>query len=77
MLPKKIEYCPVCPKTEGKLGYYTPGMAHSFVCTDCQFIYSWDSNGKLLPPVKYAHPKKSKRCGCASCQTRDGYTNAD
>lgn len=72
MLPKKTAYCPVCPKNEGQLGYFSPGMPHSFVCRDCQFIYAWDSKGKLLPPVKYVHPRKSKKCTCANCKSRDG-----
>lgn len=73
MLPKKMAYCPVCPKAEGQLGPYTPGMAHSFVCTDCQFIYSWDSRGKAQPPIKYTHPKKTKKCTCSGCQARDSH----
>lgn len=77
MFSKKAAYCPVCPKTEGPLGHYTPGIAHSFVCTDCQFVYAWDSKGRMQPPIKYIHPKKSKKCTCASCQARDGYTNID
>lgn len=77
MLPKKTAYCPVCPKSEGQLGYYTPGMACSFVCRDCQFVYSWDSKGKIQPPIKYVHPKKSKKCGCPSCQARDGFVTPD
>jgi len=77
MFPKKIQYCPVCPKSEGQLGYYTPGMARSFVCKDCQFVYSWDREGKMLPPVKYVPPKRGKKCGCPSCRVRDGLIDVD
>lgn len=73
MFSRKIAYCPVCPKAEGELGYYTPGMSRSFVCTDCQFIYRWDSNDHLEPPIRYFPPKKVQKCMCASCQVRDGF----
>lgn len=59
----KIANCPVCPPGENWLGYIVKGEVCSYLCDDCQFTYTWDTKGKLLKPVKYKDPKKS-RCGC-------------
>lgn len=63
---KSVE-CPVC---KDYLGYLVNGEVCSFVCKDCQFIYSWDRKGYLLPPVKL-ESKKPKKCTCGGCQVRD------
>ncbi len=67
MFSKTIAFCPVCDST---LGYLTKGQVCSFVCQDCQFIYSWDTKGKLGAPIKM-NPKKAPVCGCASCEGRN------
>ncbi len=52
-----------CPVGNDPLGYRAEGKPFSALCTDCQFIYSWDRRGHLLTPEKY-NPKKCVTCGC-------------
>lgn len=63
---KKLANCPVCPKGENWLGYIVKGEVCSYLCNDCQFIYTWDAKGKLKAPIKYK-PAKDTRCGCGGC----------
>jgi len=73
MLPyKKVANCPVCPEGQNWLGYIVKGEVCSFLCDDCQFIYSWDTKGKLMKPVKYKSKKVWKGyCGPSGCICRD------
>ncbi len=64
-MPKLTMKCPVCPTI---LGRRDKGVAASFECADCRWIYSWDAEGVLQKPRK---PNKIKGCDCAGCQTRD------
>lgn len=64
---KKEAYCPV--GNHIKLGELTKGEICSFVCKECRFMFSWDREGKLLPPIKIAPPPKL--CMCASCIDRN------
>lgn len=62
----KVAKCPVCPDGDNWLGYIVNGEVCSFLCDDCQYIYTWDNKGKLLKPLKYKKPKDT-RCGCGGC----------
>jgi NAD-dependent SIR2 family protein deacetylase len=55
-----------CPVGKEALGYRFDGEMAEFECTDCDFIYSWDKNGRLLPPEKKKKPPKL--CNCGNCQ---------
>ena len=66
MLPKAAN-CPVC---DAQLGYATKGEVCMFVCKECQWIFTWNAKGKLLPPVR-ANMKMPETCDCGSCQYRD------
>lgn len=63
MFTSRAAYCPVGNE---RLGLIVKGEVCSFVCKDCEFIYTWDKQGKLLVPVKLK-PHKDTRCGCNSC----------
>lgn len=63
---KKVANCPVCPPASNWLGYIVKGEVCSYLCDDCQFIYTWDTKGKLMKPVKYKAAKDT-RCGCGGC----------
>jgi transposase-like protein len=68
----KLANCPVCPTGDNWLGYIVKGEVCSYLCNDCQFIYSWDTKGKLMKPVKYKPTKSWKGyCGPAGCVCRD------
>lgn len=67
MFNGKMLKCPVCATIFGRL---TPDEVCSFVCRECEWIYSWDRKGKLMPPVKLDN-KKSKSCECQGCKARD------
>lgn len=69
MLPKKVLYCPVGEHVT--LGYHTKGFVSSYACTECQWIFTWDKNGKLLPPTKIIPLKKRELCDCGACQFRE------
>lgn len=56
-----------CPVGGENLGYLTKGEVCSYTCNDCGFIYTWDTKGKLKPPVKLKPPPKVCKCGnCGS-----------
>lgn len=61
--------CPVCKTV---LGFLTKNENCSFLCDECQFIYTWDHSGKLRPPMKY-EPTNKEGCDCASCSWRDSH----
>lgn len=67
MFPKQTVYCPVCNDT---LGYLTKGEVCSYVCTECQWIFTWNRQGKMTAPIKVDRKKKDT-CDCGSCQYRD------
>jgi len=67
MFAKKTAVCPVCGTD---LGYLTKGEVCSFVCKECQWIYSWNGAGVLGKPVKLEY-KKSNPCDCADCRARN------
>jgi transposase-like protein len=64
---RKTLNCPVC---KDYLGYLVAAEVCSFVCRECRFIFSWDRNGVLMPPVRLDE-KKPKICTCGGCQMRD------
>ncbi len=66
---KKVAYCPVCPSGENFLGYIVKNEVSSYLCDDCQFIFTWDTKGKLLAPQKYKSKKtmKGRFCGPDGC----------
>lgn len=65
---KKVAHCPVCPNGENFLGYIVRGEVCTYLCDDCQFLYTWDSKGKLLAPVKYKQNKRAtKYCDSNGC----------
>lgn len=68
MFQKKREFCPVGEHAE--IGYRTKGERTTLICKECMFAFTWEKNGKLLPPVKLAN-FKSQICECPSCQDRD------
>lgn len=70
MYHRKSALCPVCPEGDNYLGFLVKDDVCSFVCKDCQFIYTWDRKGILLPPVKL-DSKKPKKCSCGGCQMRE------
>lgn len=67
MFSKNTAVCPVC---KDPLGSIVKKEKCSFVCHDCNFVYTWDEKGKLLPPEKFIEKKEPKGCGCATCQDR-------
>lgn len=67
MFPKPTVVCPVCDE---KLGYLVKGEVCSFVCRECQWIFTWDGKGKLGKPIQ-VNGKKPQVCGCGGCQARD------
>lgn len=67
MFTRTTVMCPVCDTT---LGYLVKNEVCSFVCRECQWIFSWDRAGKLQKPVKVNGPKKVG-CDCGSCQYRE------
>lgn len=62
----KAAKCPVCPEGSNWLGYIVKGEVSAYLCDDCQFIYTWDTKGKMMRPVKYKAVKNT-RCGCGGC----------
>ena len=68
MFARKTARCPVCTETFGSI---VPGEVCSFVCHECKFIFTWDSKGVLLSPVKWEEKKPHKGCGCYTCQDRE------
>lgn len=67
MFSRPTASCPVCKEN---LGYLIPRQICSFLCSECQFIFTWNGKGKLLPPVK-VNRNGPKKCGCGSCELRD------
>jgi hypothetical protein len=55
-----------CPVGQERLGILRKGEVCSYVCKDCEFIYTWDATGKLLAPVKLKN-RKSTHCECKNC----------
>lgn len=67
MFAKTLVLCPVCDTT---LGYAVRNEVCSFVCRECQWIFTWDRKGKLGKPIKLNF-KKPDTCDCGSCRWRD------
>lgn len=67
MFSKAVAVCPVCDTT---LGYRIKGEVCSFVCRECQYIFTWDRKGNLTAPLK-VDGKRKDICTCASCKYRD------
>lgn len=59
--------CPVC---KDELGYLTRNEVCSFICRECQWIFTWGRDGHLRKPVKLSN-KKPQTCDCGSCQYRE------
>lgn len=66
-----------CPVGNERLGYLVENEVSTFLCGDCGFIYTWDTAGKLLTPVKFEEVRKKKSCTCVSCQDRDNRKKTD
>jgi hypothetical protein len=56
-----------CPVGNNILGTRNKKELCTFLCNDCQFLFTWNSKGVLLPPTKYKKEKPVERCGCATC----------
>lgn len=67
MLYRKSVQCPVCQEY---LGYLVKDEVCSFVCKECQWIFTWNRRGEMTPPIK-VETRKSKKCTCGGCQMRD------
>jgi hypothetical protein len=63
-----------CPVGNNILGYRNKKENCTFLCNDCEFLYTWNKNGELLFPQKHIKGKIQARCDCASCQYRDKLT---
>jgi hypothetical protein len=68
MFSKNTAVCPVC---QDPLGSIVKKEVCSYVCHDCNFVYTWNEKGKLLPPEKFVEKKLSKKCTCCNCRDRD------
>lgn len=65
---KKVALCPVCPSPDNWLGYIVKGELCTYLCNDCQFLYTWDAKGKLLSPSKYKPTKvRGPYCNSQGC----------
>jgi transposase-like protein len=64
--PKLTMKCPVCPAI---LGRRDKGVATSFECAECRFIFTWDEHGVLQKPQKVLKPIKG--CDCGGCSIRN------
>lgn len=67
MLSKKV-FCPVGNHVE--FGYLVKGEVCTFICRECEWIFSWDVKGKLMKPVKL-DLRKRETCDCGACQFRN------
>lgn len=56
-----------CPVGGNVLGFRNKKELSTFLCNDCGFLYTWNSKGLLLPPVKYEKKKAPEKCGCGMC----------
>lgn len=61
-----------CPVGGNLLGYRSKKEISTFLCKDCGFLYTWNTKGVLLPPVKYTLEHTIDKCDCNGCQFREG-----
>lgn len=70
---RKPVFCPVGDHVQ--LGYLVKGEVCSYVCRECSFMFTWNRDGKLMPPLKVDLDSKTKKarryCGPDGCVCRD------
>lgn len=60
---KKKAFCPVC---NAFLGFLERSYPNAFVCKECDFIFRWNKQGKILKPIKVEKHRK-EGCACGRC----------